>query len=198
MNIIQKPITQANYVKGRTDILNFPVRPDVIVIHVAVATLQGTFNTFNNPASQVSSHYCVGEMGEVWQFVADEDNAYHVGVIFNPSARLVKERIGKYRSPNAYCIGIENAGNYPGDPTPDDFTALQYEANGELVASLAQKWNIPLDRDHVIGHREIRSDKTCPGTFVSIDRIIQIAKTHMPVDNTSQMKAEIQAILNKY
>lgn len=192
----------SNYQKGRFDISKNPVKPDMIVIHVAVATMQGTFNTFNNPAEQKSSHYCVGEVGEIWQFVQDGDNAWHAGFIVNPSAKLVRERIGKFPSPNAYTLGIENAGEYFGDPTPGDFTDLQYDANGWLVAQLSKKWGIPLDRDHVIGHKEIRADKTCPGTKVSIDRIIAIAKSYLgtmpPADKTAQLKAEIQDVINRY
>lgn len=196
-NIIQKPIVTSNYFKGRFDVTQFPVVPDVIVIHVAVATMQGTFNTFNNPAEQKSSHYCIGENGDIWQFVQDENTAWHAGFVKNPTARLVLERMGKYPTPNSYTIGIENSGEYPGDTTPGDFTDTQYQANGWLVAQLSKKWNIPLDRDHVIGHKEIRADKTCPGKLVSVQRIIDIAKG-VPVDNTAKMKAEIQAILNKY
>lgn len=198
MNIVQKPIAASNYRRGRFDMTQFPVQPDVIVIHVAVGTLQTTFNTFNNPTSQVSSHYCVGEQGEVWQFVDDTNTAWHVGVVRSPTAKLVIERFGKYPTPNSYCIGIENSGEYPGDTTPGDFTNAQYDANGQLVALLAKKWNIPLDREHVIGHKEVRNDKTCPGAKVSIERIINIAKTYTIPTPVAQLKAEIQAILNKY
>lgn len=195
--IIQKPVTESNYYKGRYDISRVPVRPDVIVIHVAVTTLQGCFNTFNNPAEQKSSHYCVGDAGEIWQFVDEVHNAWHAGFINNPSARLVRERIGKYPSPNAYTIGIENSGNYPGDQTPDDFTEAQYQSNGWLVAECAKRWGIPLDRDHVIGHKEIRADKTCPGTRVSIDRIIAIAKSYMG-QPPSTLLSELEALVAKY
>lgn len=195
--IIQKPITEFNYYKGRFDVSKNPVKPDVIVIHVAVTTLQGCFNTFNNPYEQKSSHYCVGDQGEIWQFVGEEHNAWHAGFSKDPSARLVKERIGKYPSPNAYSIGIENSGNYSGDQTPDDFTDAQYQSNGWLVAECAKRWNIPLDRDHIIGHKEIRSDKTCPGTRVSIDRIIAIAKSYMnrPPDT---LLTELESLVAKY
>jgi N-acetylmuramoyl-L-alanine amidase len=198
ITILQKPVIRSNYFKGRFDIYQTPVKPDVIVIHVAVATLQGTFNTFNNSLEQVSSHYCIGEVGEIWQFVEDTDTAWHVGFVKKPTAKLVKERIGKYPNPNSYTLGIENAGEYPGDTTPGDFTEAQYNANGSLVAQLATKWSIPLDRDHIIGHNEIRSDKTCPGAKVSIERIIKIATSYLIPDKVIELKREIQAVLDKY
>lgn len=198
--IIQKPVTRSNYFQGRFDISKKPIEPDVIVIHVAVTTLQGCFNTFNNPSEQKSSHYCVGDQGEIWQFVSEIHNAWHAGFVLNPSSKLVRERLGTYPSPNAYTIGIENAGNYPGDQTPDDFTDLQYEANGWLVAQCAKRWNIPLDREHVIGHKEIRSDKTCPGARVSIDRILSIARKVLlnEVEGNVTLISELKALVAKY
>ncbi len=200
MQITQKPVTPSNYYKGRFDIGHNPINPDVIVIHVAVATLQGCFNTFNNPNEQKSSHYCVGELGEIWQFVNENDNAWHAGFIVNPTSKLVKDRIGKYPSPNAYTIGIENEGEYVGDSTPQDFTDAQYEANGWLVAQCAKRWNIPMDRDHVIGHKELRADKTCPGKLVSIDRIIAIAKSCAGNQPTTPnpLLSELKALVKKY
>ncbi len=196
MNIVQKPVIASNYYKNRFDVQQRPVTPDIIVIHVAVTTLQGCFNTFNNPAEQKSSHYCVGDQGEIWQFVDEKDNAWHAGFTLNPTSKLVQQRLGKYPSPNAYTIGIENAGNYPGDITPDDFTDIQYESNGWLVAQCAKRWNIPLDRDHIIGHKEVRIDKTCPGARVSIDRIIAIAKSY--TDSTPTLLSELEALVAKY
>lgn len=173
------PVVASNYFKGRFDINKIPVKPDMIVIHVAVANLLGCYNTFNNPLEQKSSHYCIDDKDPtIWQFVDEKDNAWHAGFVLNPTSRLVRERLGKYPSPNAYTIGIENAGNYAGDSTPDDFTDSQYELNGWLVSDCSKRWNIPLDRDHIIGHKEIRIDKTCPGIRVSIDRIISIAKKY--------------------
>lgn len=192
MNIEQHPVTPANYTKGRS-YQGKPVVPDVIVIHVAVTTLQGCFNVFNNPAEEKSSHYCVGEAGEIWQFVQEADNAWHAGKYLNPRAKLVVSRLPQ--NPNSYCVGIENSGEYPGDHTPNDFTDAQYEANGWLVSEIAKRWNIPLDLDHVIPHNQIRSDKTCPGTKVSMQRILDIARKYSsPSSNKEKILAHLDEI----
>jgi N-acetylmuramoyl-L-alanine amidase len=200
--IIQKPVVSTNYFKGRFNYAKQAIKPDVIVIHVGVATLQGIYNTFNDPAEQKSSHYGIGELGEIWQFVQDGDNAWHAGFIYNPTAKIVKERLATHPSPNSYSIGIETSGEFAGDPTPNNFNEAQYQAHGWLVAQLAKKFNIPLDRDHIIAHHEIRYDKTCPGTLVSIERIIEIAKAanlETPVvDKASQLKKDILEVLAKY
>lgn len=189
MNIIQKPLTSGNFASGRS------AKVDMIVIHVAQATQQGTFNTFNNPAEEKSSHYCVSNAGEVWQFVDEKNTAWHAGKIVTPTSALVLQRPGV--NPNAYSIGIEHEGENLGDTTPGDFTEAQYSATGALVGAIAARWNIPLDRTHIVGHKEIRGDKTCPGAKVSLDRIISIAKGGQ-VDKTALLKADILAVLAKY
>jgi hypothetical protein len=38
------------------------------------------------------------------------------------------------------------------------------------------RWSIPIDRQHVIGHREIYGRKTCPNGVVDLDRLITLAR----------------------
>jgi N-acetylmuramoyl-L-alanine amidase len=32
----------------------------------------------------------------------------------------------------------------------------------------SERWSMPIDGDHVIGHREIYARKTCPGTWIDL------------------------------
>jgi N-acetyl-anhydromuramyl-L-alanine amidase AmpD len=74
-------------------------------------------------------------------------------------------------NPNFYTIGIEHEG-YDGNK----LTAVQMQTSAELIAAIAKRWGIPLDRKHVIQHHEIRRSKTCPGSGVDIDQLISLAK----------------------
>jgi N-acetylmuramoyl-L-alanine amidase len=138
---------------------------EAIVIHIMEGTLGGTDAWFNNPASKVSAHYGVGRQGQVHCYVSEPDTAYHAGVVDKPTWTL----IGKI-NPNYRTIGIEHEGF-----ANDEWTDAQYEASSTLIAEIAKRWAIPLDRTHIIGHREIRSSKTCPGSKVSIDNLIKRA-----------------------
>lgn len=53
---------------------------------------------------------------------------------------------------NARSIGIEHAGySY----RPRSITEAEYKASARLVAYLARRMRIPIDRRHIIGHHEV-------------------------------------------
>lgn len=175
MNIIKKYCP--NFSNGRLG-----YRPEAIVIHVMDGTLSGTDSWFANPKSAVSAHYGVGKNGEIHNYVDEENTAWHAGRINAPSWKLIKQTANRnYVNPNCYTIGIEHEGT-----DDSDWTDAMYQSSGDLIAQLAAKWNIPIDRQHIIGHHEIYSLKSCPGNKADIDKLIVIAlkdlKTHLDIN----------------
>jgi len=160
-----------NYRQGR------PVgfRPELIVIHVIVGSLLSADRWFNNSAASVSAHYGVGCDGQVHQYVAETDTAFHAGVVINPDCELVLAR--PHVNPNYYSIGIEHEGQ-PGDPWTDEQTA----ASAALIAEIAQRWKILIDDRHVIQHHQIRASKTCPGGQQKVALLIARAQI-LPVQD---------------
>lgn len=161
MNIIQKK--SPNFWAGRKG-----YRPEGVVIHIMDGTLVGTDSWFANPASQVSAHYGVGRTGEVHQYVKEEDTAWHAGRVDAPLWKLIKPNI----NPNLYTVGIEHEGK------PDDvWTDAMKQASAELVREICQRWQIPIDRNHIVGHFEIFSKKpNCPARDKKIvDEIVALA-----------------------
>jgi N-acetylmuramoyl-L-alanine amidase len=142
--------------------LNF--KPEAIVIHIAVGSLGSVDAQFNNPASKVSAHYCVGKSGQVHQYAEETDTAFHAGIVVNPSWPLLKPGV----NPNFYTIGIEHEG-LPDDVWPD----AQITTSAALIGEIAGRWGIPLDDLHVIRHHQIRASKTCPGNFITIPMLLQ-------------------------
>ena len=51
-----------------------------------------------------------------------------------------------------------------------------YATSSDLLADICKRWNIPVDRSHIIGHREIYSLKTCPGAKVDLDKLVGLAR----------------------
>lgn len=162
MNIISKP--SPNFWKGRGS-----HKPELIVIHVMDGTLAGTDSWFASTQSQVSAHYSVGKNGEVHQHVQELDTAWHAGRVLNPTFTLHKPGV----NPNLYTIGIEHEGK--ADTLWSD---AMKKASAELVKDICTRHNIPIDRQHIIGHYQIFSGKpNCPGINKSvIDEIIALAK----------------------
>jgi N-acetyl-anhydromuramyl-L-alanine amidase AmpD len=142
-------------------------KPLLVVIHIAEGNLKQTYNWFKNPASGVSSHYGIEE-DAVWQFVDERNVAWANGRVANPKSKLVKE-LAKY-NPNVFSISIENSG-----VATKDISAKQYDTLSQLVAEICIRHNISIDREHIIGHNEIYSMKTCPGK-IDIGRVVQLAE----------------------
>ena len=153
----------ANFRKGRPA----PYRPEAIVVHIIVGSLGSADQHFHDPDAQVSAHYGVGKSGEVHQYVDESDTAFHAGIVVRPTWKLIKPEV----SPNYYTIGIEHEG-MPG--RDDAWPQTQLSTSAALIGEVACRWSIPLDRDHIIGHREIRSSKTCPGDWINLDDLIAL------------------------
>jgi N-acetyl-anhydromuramyl-L-alanine amidase AmpD len=108
---------------------------DRIVIHVTEGSFWGSVRWLRNRRSHGSSHYVISRGGDVVQLVSTSDVAWHAG----------------NRWVNRHSIGIE----HEGFTRRGGFTQAQYEASARLVAYLAARARMPLDRRHVIGHAEV-------------------------------------------
>lgn len=118
---------------------------DKVVIHITDggANINGTIAWFKNPAAKVSAHYVIGQDGEIVQMVAHNDVAWHAG------------------SANGTSIGIEHVANTRG-LIP---TAAQMCASAALVTWLCDRYGIPADRAHILGHAEAdgrTTHRACP------------------------------------
>lgn len=162
--------------------------PDVIVIHIAEGTYNGTIAWMQNPNSRVSSHFIVGQDGRVAQMVDIRDTAWCNGTSTNPAdstyygyatARLVKER---KTNANYFTISIENEGFY--SKTRGELTPAQLNAEVELIRFIIDEvkriWGvtIPIDRDHIIGHYQVtpRNKPHCPGEKFQWDELLKRLK----------------------
>ncbi|MQY12448.1 hypothetical protein SRB5_25820 [Streptomyces sp. RB5] len=107
-----------------------------IVIHDTEETYDDTIKIMQDPNRYVSSHYVIrAKDGHVAQLVENKNAAWHAGNWYV----------------NAQSIGIELEGKAAGDW----FTPQQYEATAKLVKYLAQTYDIPLDREHILGHDNV-------------------------------------------
>src|SRR5580704_3730160 len=164
MTIVSIP--SPNFTPGRKN-----YTPIAIVIHIMEGTLAGTNNWFSAPLSKVSAHYGIGKNGDIHQYMQESDTAWHAGRVNPPSWSLLKLAPGgAFINPNLYTLGIEHEGSVDTD-WPDQM----YQSSSSIIGLLSSAWNIPLDRNHIIGHHEIYSPKACPGFKVDLNKLIALA-----------------------
>jgi N-acetylmuramoyl-L-alanine amidase CwlA len=143
---------------------------DLVVIHTTVGFYEGTIKYFQSNDRKVSAHYVVKEDGnEICQMVDETYAAHHAGIVSNPNPKYYK---GININPNWYSVGIENSDN--NQPASHDRTG-QYKALAILVRDICKRWNIPIDRNHICGHRELYDKKTCPGN-IDVDKVVKLAQ----------------------
>ena len=137
------------------------------MLHTTDGTYGGAAAWFAAEGSRVSAHYLVGLDGRVARFVREEDTARHAGRVRDPVTPLAEG------DPNRHTIGIEfeDGGDPEGVERPDE----QYRQGARLLRAIAARWAIPLDRAHVVGHREVFAAKACPGNL-DVDRLLREAR----------------------
>lgn len=110
---------------------------DRVIIHDIEGSAEGAVNWFQNPKSGVSAHYVVDAVrGRIWQQVKERDIGYHAGN-WNINTR---------------SIGIEHEGFAY---RPGFYTTTLYETSARLVRDITNRYQIPRDRTHIIGHFEV-------------------------------------------
>ncbi|MBK7580752.1 MAG: N-acetylmuramoyl-L-alanine amidase [Myxococcales bacterium] len=150
------PAASGNYTnasRGKSDIR-------YVVIHTTQGSYAGTIGWFKNPAAKVSSHYVVrSHDGAVTQMVDDRDIAWHDGCF------------------NTNSIGIEHEG-FVSAPSKW-YTEDLYRSSARLTAWLCDKYGIPKDRKHILGHSETPdcSDHTDPGSGWNWSQYMKLVET---------------------
>jgi N-acetyl-anhydromuramyl-L-alanine amidase AmpD len=85
---------------------------------------------------------------------------------------------------NERSVGIEHEGFVD---RPKDFTDAMYAASARLTARICARYDLPVDREHIIGHVEVPgTDHTDPGPHWDWDRYIPLVRKA----RTAQAKAK--------
>ncbi|MCA1222783.1 N-acetylmuramoyl-L-alanine amidase [Streptomyces sp. 8L] len=109
-----------------------------IVIHDTEGSYASSVSEFQNPGAYASTHYLIrASDGHVTQMVATKDEAWHAA----------------NKTVNMHSIGVEHEGY--AIKAGSWYTPSEYESSAALVKYLAARFDIPLDREHIIGHDEV-------------------------------------------
>ncbi len=106
---------------------------DMVIIHVTQGSFASAVKAFQDPQHKAAAHYIVRKDGRITQMIRELDVAFHAG----------------NRAYNERSVGIEHEGFVD---RPQDFTDEMYEASARLTAGICARYDIPVDREHIIGH----------------------------------------------
>jgi N-acetylmuramoyl-L-alanine amidase len=142
---------------------------DRVVLHwFGTGDIYSANARFQNDASDVSAHYGVSD-GLIYQWVKEEEVAWHAGDF----------------PMNQRSIGIEHDAT-----TTKNASELTYQTAGQLLREICNRHNIPLDREHILKHSEVKPTQ-CPGTL-DVDKIIAIARGEDMLDKDIETAVEEQ------
>ena len=157
-----------------------PNTPKAIVIHTPEEPADDYESTpvwFANPAASASTHYYGDHDGDMYQMVPEADcpwaNGNKGGV--NRTWKGVKDAWPPWAevgvSLNCQTISIECEGKAA--TIGQTWTDAQHASLVRWIKDVAGRYGIPLDRDHIIGHFEVATDRTDPGSTFPWDRLMR-------------------------
>ncbi|MHA5051862.1 N-acetylmuramoyl-L-alanine amidase [Streptomyces sp. SD15] len=133
-------------------------RVDRVIIHVTQGGYRSAVKVFQDPGHGAAAHYIVRKDGHIAQMIRELDVAFHAG----------------NREYNERSVGIEHEGFVE---EASSFTDAMYEASARLTARICARYDIPVDREHIIGHVEVPgTDHTDPGQYWDWDRYIPLVR----------------------
>jgi N-acetyl-anhydromuramyl-L-alanine amidase AmpD len=124
---------------GNYDTANRPADMKIkyIVIHDTEGSYDSSIAWFQDPQSYVAAHYIIRSSdGEATQMIKTKDIGWHAGNWYM----------------NMHSIGVEHEGFAVDGATW--YSDAMYQSSAKLVRYLAKKYDIPLDRKHIIGHEQ--------------------------------------------
>jgi N-acetylmuramoyl-L-alanine amidase len=147
-----------NFTPGRNG-HDMGIQPAYVVLHTMVGTVAGADARFQQASEQASATYGVGLDGRLYQWVDEADAPWTNGTWENPGSNA-----------DSVTIEHEDAGDFDGPRTPE-----LYAASAALVHDICTRYGIPIDREHVIGHRECAGAATACPDALDMDRIVAAA-----------------------
>lgn len=144
---------------------------DMIICHHAATTnAEQVISMEVSGSREVSSNYVITNTGEIVGIVEEEMRAWTSGSSTDG---------GKGAAFDRRAITFECADASNGDPWPISGASQQAIVN--LMVDVHQRYGIPLDRDHVVGHRELYTrwgasyPTSCPGGM-NVDDLVNRAR----------------------
>ena len=141
--------------------------PTALVLHITDGNFDSTVSWFTSPRSQVSAHWIVNTDGKIYSVVDEADTAWHAGRVVRPTWEGLKDGI----NPNLYTVGVEVIATSKSLPP-----WRQWVAWVRLCKAICTRWDIPMDKLHIVNHNEINGGKTCPSYWFNRKWLLILSK----------------------
>ncbi len=164
-------------------------QPEFLMIHFTSAVVIDRDDPYNMELNrsifedyEIGINYIIDRDGTVFCYLPENRAAWHAGEgEFNGEERLTNRM-------NMYSIGIEVLAigsesdmaqyltSYEYRSLDSDFygyTEAQYVSLKLLTEDICARHNIPMDRNHIIGHEEYSPEKSDPGELFDWGRIVE-------------------------
>lgn len=171
-----------NFSRARTE------NPEFVMVHFTSAVEVSKEAPYNMDTIRsifvdykVSVHYIINRDGTIFCYIPEDLVAYHAGGgTWNDDPKYTDNL-------NSYSIGIElvaigsasdmaqylTAEEYEKlSPELIGYTDAQYAALKSLISDICARNDIPMDRQHIIGHEEYSPKKTDPGELFDWERLL--------------------------
>lgn len=166
------PADDSNYWKASQRPYSGAQRRQVaICLHTPEETADDVESTpwwFQQPQANASTGYYGDSDGDIFQMVRDEHFPWAQGTrtVTNPNTRWPRPRWWKssYISYNTCMLSVEIEGRASSIGRTFVVQGAQFRSVAKLVAFWCDKYDIAPTREFIVGHVELATDKTDPGT----------------------------------
>lgn len=186
---VLSPLAMPDYLTPQEDYSwTREVAPEFIMLHFSSNVVVDRENPYGLDAVRsifiengVSTHYLIDRDGTIYGYVPENRVAWHAGKgSYADDDRLTDNM-------NHYAIGIElmaigsredmakylTSEEYDAlDPSLIGYTEAQYAALAVLLPDICSRYDIPFDREHIIGHQDYRPAKPDPGELFDWERVV--------------------------
>lgn len=161
-------------------------KPEFVMVHFTSAVVLSRDDPYNMDTIRsifvdykVSVHYIIDRDGRILCYIPENLVAYHAGYgtwkeekytdnLNNYSIGIELAAIGSQRDMAQYLTEAEFQKL---SPELIGYTDAQYTALKSLIEDICVRNDIPMDRQHIIGHEEYSPKKTDPGELFDWERL---------------------------
>lgn len=166
--------------------------PRAIVLHTPeepADDYESTPHYFAMPGVAAGTHYYLDNDGDIYQMLEESECPYANGNRGGVN-RTWKGQVDQWPpwatqgvTLNGQTISIEMEG-YAAS-IGKTWTDAMHKSLVAWIHNVAARYGIPLDRDHIIGHFEVATDRVDPGSTFPWDRLMRdLQEDDMPIDIT--------------